>query len=93
VPATIDLARRKAIEDALSAEPSNPRYVKLSEKGDGLADADLASPPTEAPSLGERTVLGIARAAMHMHLDDYQFAVIAYREAPMDLSFRGRIWN
>lgn len=93
VPATSDTGRRQSVERALSAEQSNPRYVELSEKGEGMIDAVLASPPTEAPSPGERTVLAIARAAMHRDLDSYQFAVIAYSEADMDYFFRRRIWS
>lgn len=94
VPTTTDPVRRKAVEVALSAdEPSNPRYVELRETAEGLIDAHLASPPTDSPSVGERTVLKLARIAMHIDLDEYPFAVIAYSENSMDFSFRRRIWK
>jgi len=93
VPATIDPVRRQAVEVALSAEASYPRYVELKETAEGLIDAVLASPPADSPSVGERTVLRLARAAIHIDLDNYQFAVIAYSETSMDLFFRRRIWK
>ena len=46
-----------------------------------------------SPSPGERTVLGVARAAVHKDLDVHSLAVIVYRDTQVDYPFRRAIWN
>lgn len=90
---TTDPVRRDAIINAMGGEPTIPRHVRLEDKEGGLIDASFVEPPAVSPSLGERTVLAVVRAAAHRDLDTYRFAVVAYSEGAVDLPFRRRIWK
>ena len=91
VPGTQDLARREATTTALaSLDGRNLLVTSLS--GD-LIDADLEPPIGGDPTPGERALMAIARAANHRDLDQYEFAVVAYRTAPIDITTQRAVWK
>lgn len=92
VPRTQDVVRREAVTKAMTGAPLSQRFIELVDEGDGV-DARFVNPSTTAPSLGEQTALAVARAVAHRELDEREFAVIAYREGPVDLHFRRAIWR
>jgi hypothetical protein len=94
VSATADTVRRTAVSTSLQSAPLGRRHVVHVDKPDGTTDAEFREPPGGAsPSPGERTVLGVARAAVHRELDVHPMAVIVYRDTQVDYPFRRAIWN
>ena len=91
VPGTDDHIRRTAIETQLS---KSDRRIVMVDRHDGLLDVRFHdSSPFEKLSAGDRTLHAIARAAAHECLDEFSFAVIAYRSGPLDERSTKVAWN
>ena len=93
VPGSGSPLRGEALRVAMTGHPFTTRHVDLVDGGGGLVDAVFADPPGSPSSLGEQTVLAVARAIVHSDLDSHSLVVIAYRESPIDLPFRRAIWT
>lgn len=96
VPQTSEFSVLKpAVETSLSTVPSGgTRRVELFQTRSGMVDAAFLDPPAGPdPSPGEKTVLAVARAAMHADLDSSEFAIIAWRDAGVDLRLRSALWR
>lgn len=94
VAASADPLLTPAIEAALTTVPAGgTRRVVLQPSGTRV-DAVFSDPPAgPAPSPGEKTVLAVARAAIHEDLDTCQLAVIAWRDSGVDLRLRAALWR
>lgn len=92
VPGSLDALRRNSIATALTGKPKTGRHVDLEDRADGMLDAVFAEPPSVLPSQGEQEILAVARAIVHREIDDRPFAVIAYREHLIDLTFQKAVW-
>jgi hypothetical protein len=94
VPATTSPLVAPAVEAALTTVPSGgTRRVVISKSGDRVDAAFIDPPAGPDPSTGERTVLAVARAAMHADLDSAQLAVIAWPDSGVDLRLRSALWR
>jgi hypothetical protein len=82
VPATTSSLIPPAVEAALTTVPAGGTRRVVPKISDGAADAAFIDPPGGPdPSPGEKTVLAVARAAMHADLDSAQLAVITWRDS------------
>lgn len=90
VEATKYAVKISAVRAALSGEGSHAIDISVA---NGIADASFPNLPEGALSVGQETVLSIARAFLHRDLDDHALAVIAFSEALIDYEFRAAVWR
>ncbi|MGP8160243.1 MAG: hypothetical protein ACLQGJ_03325 [Candidatus Dormibacteria bacterium] len=60
---------------------------------DGRMDVGFVGVPSAGLSLGEETVLAVARAVGHRDLDDHEIAIVGYRADLIDLNYAEAIWR
>ena len=91
VAGTNDPVRHKAIASALS-KPD--RALEVVGQSDGLLDVAFRnSSAAETLSAGDLTLFAIGRAAAHKCLDEFSFAIIAYRSGLLDRRSKEGAWN
>ena len=91
VPGTNDHVRREAISTSLSRSVNT---VKIVDEGDDLLDVTFQDSRNAVNlSAGDRTLHAIGRAAAHKYLDEFPFAVIAYKSGTLDKRSRKAAWD
>ena len=91
VPGTNDHVRRAAIETALS---KSFKTVKVVDADGDILDVTLQnSSITSNLSAGDRSLQAIARATAHKCLDEFSFAVIAYKSGALDQPAQKAAWD